>query len=549
MSKVLRVNQIKLTPNQGVKELHKKLCATFKLKSDAQIDYEIVKKSIDSRHKPEIFYVYSVDVRGVKIGGKNIDIMSLKRDKNVNVHENVVYSFPKSELAKSPKLSNNMRPVVVGFGPAGIFCALKLAEAGLEPVVFERGQSVDERTLSVEKFWESGELNTESNVQFGEGGAGTFSDGKLNTGVKDPEGRIRDVLETFVKFGADSQILSSNKPHIGTDVLKTVVANIRNHIIELGGEIHFNSRVSDIAIENGRVVGLTVTDTAEGKTENIAASAACFAVGHSARDTFKMLHGKNLEMQPKPFAVGLRLEHPQELINRNAYGDCKYNMPAADYKVTYQTSRGRGVYSFCMCPGGYVVNASSENEGTAVNGMSYSGRDGVNANSAIIVTVTPDDFGKGVLDGVEFQRKLEKLAYREGNGNVPVQLVADFKNNRISSGFGSVIPQIKGKYRFGNLNNCLPSYVSEAIKEGMGGFDRYIRGFDMEDAVFAGVETRTSSPVKILRDEHFNSSVKGLFPCGEGAGYAGGITSAAVDGVRTAEKINDFLDKICYYSR
>jgi hypothetical protein len=386
-------------------------------------------------------------------------------------------------------------------------------------------------------------------VQFGEGGAGTFSDGKLNTGVKDPEGRIRDVLETFVKFGADSQILSSNKPHIGTDVLKTVVANIRNHIIELGGEIHFNSRVSDIAIENGRVVGLTVTDTAEGKTENIAASAACFAVGHSARDTFKMLHGKNLEMQPKPFAVGLRLEHPQELINRNAYGDCKYNMPAADYKVTYQTSRSRGVYSFCMCPGGYVVNASSENEGTAVNGMSYSGRDGVNANSAIIVTVTPDDFGKGVLDGVEFQRKLEKLAYREGNGNVPVQLVADFKNNRISSGFGSVIPQIKGKYRFGNLNNCLPSYVSEAIKEGMGGFDRYIRGFDMEDAVFAGVETRTSSPVKILRDEHFNSSVKGLFPCGEGAGYAGGITSAAVDGVRTAEKINDFLDKICYYSR
>jgi hypothetical protein len=549
MAKVLRVNQIKLTPNQGVNVLHKKLCASLKLKADAQIDYEIVKKSIDSRHKPEIFYVYSVDVKGVKIGGKNIDIMSLKRDKNVNVHENVIYRFPKSELAKNPKFEKNLRPVVVGFGPAGIFCALKLAEAGLAPVVFERGQNVDERTLSVEKFWESGVLDTESNVQFGEGGAGTFSDGKLNTGVKDPEGRIRDVLETFVKFGADSQILSSSKPHIGTDVLKTVVTNIRKHIIDLGGEIHFNSRVSDITIENGRVVGLNVTDTLKGKTENIATSAVCFAVGHSARDTFKMLYGKNLEMQPKPFAVGLRLEHPQELINRNAYGDCQYDMPAADYKVTYQTSRGRGVYSFCMCPGGYVVNASSENEGIAVNGMSYSGRDGVNANSAIIVTVTPDDFGRNVLDGVEFQRNLEKLAYREGNGNVPVQLVADFKNDRISSGFGSVIPQIKGKYSFGNLNRCLPSYVSEAIKEGMSGFDRYIRGFDMEDAVFAGVETRTSSPVKILRDEHFNSSVKGLFPCGEGAGYAGGITSAAVDGVRTAEKINDFLDKICYYSR
>lgn len=541
MSKVLRVNQIKLTPEQGEDELHRKLCSILKLKKNARIEYDIVKKSIDSRHKPDIYYVYSVDVKGIQADGKSVNIMSIKTDKNVSVHETVIYRFPECSYVKAGRLTEETRPVVVGFGPGGIFCALKLAEAGLKPVIYERGQSVEDRKASVESFWNGGKLNTESNVQFGEGGAGTFSDGKLNTGVKDPEGRIRDVLNVFVRFGADKAILSSNKPHIGTDVLSTVIANIREYIISLGGEINFNSKVSDIAFDGDGIKSVTITDTADGSSYERKCRTVCFAIGHSARDTFDMFNNKKIAMAPKPFAVGLRLEHPQQLINRNAYGDCRYNMPAADYKVTYRTSMERGVYSFCMCPGGYVVNASSEEERIAVNGMSYSGRDGVNANSAIIVTITPDDFGKEVMSGVEFQRKLEGLAYREGKGSIPVQLVDDFKNNRVSTGLGRVTPQIKGKYNFGNLNNVLPSYVSCAIKEGMSGFEHYIKGFDMEDAVFSGVESRTSSPVKILRDDNYNSSVRGLFPCGEGAGYAGGITSAAVDGVKVAEKINDFL--------
>ncbi len=540
MPKVLRISQIKLTPDKGTAQLKKKICAALGVSTDAEIEYDISKKSIDSRRKPDIFYVYSVDVKNISVKGKNINLASFKSRNNVTFLETVEYRFPKSDFINKT-VTDDMRPVIVGFGPAGIFCALKLAEAGLRPVVFERGQRADERKKSVERFWNGGGLDTESNVQFGEGGAGTFSDGKLNTGVKDPDGRIRDVIAAFVRFGADSEILYSNKPHIGTDVLSSVVANIRDYIVSLGGEVHFNSKVSDIHIRDGAIQAITVTDVRTQTSYEHKAAAVCFAIGHSARDTFGLFNSKNISMQPKAFAVGLRLEHPQEFINISAYGDSRYKLPAADYKVTYQTGMGRGVYSFCMCPGGYVVNASSEEGLTAVNGMSYSGRDGVNANSAIIVTVTPDDYGMGVLDGVEFQRQLERGAYREGAGGVPIQLVSDFKENRISTGLGRVTPQIKGKYSFGNLNECLPSYVSEAIKEGMDGFDRHIKGFDMEDAVFAGVESRTSSPVRILRDDGFNSSVKGLFPCGEGAGYAGGITSAAVDGVRTAEKINDFL--------
>lgn len=388
-------------------------------------------------------------------------------------------------------------------------------------------------------------LDEESNVQFGEGGAGTFSDGKLNTGVKDPEGRIRDVLKTFVRFGADSKLLYAAKPHIGTDVLAEVIQNIRRYIISLGGEVHFNSKLTGFEWERDgdtrRLCAVNITDTKTGEVTRHTCHIACLALGHSARDTFKLLYDNDISMTPKSFAVGLRLEHPQEFIDYNAYGDCTYKLPAADYKVTYNTEGGRGVYSFCMCPGGYVVNASSEKNRTAVNGMSYSGRDGKNANSAIIVTVSPQDYGGGVLGGVDFQRKLEEAAYIEGKGGIPVQLVEDFKNNRISIGVGRVTPQIKGAYTFGNLNHVLPEYIASAIKEGMTGFDKHIRGFDMADAVFAGMESRTSSPVRILRDDAFNSSVTGLIPCGEGAGYAGGITSAAVDGVKTAEKINDFL--------
>lgn len=501
MEKVLRINQIKLTPDQGMDELKKKICTALGLKKNADIEFEIIKRSVDSRHKPEIYHVYSVDVKNIKINDKKIDIEAVKKDKNTIIHNVIQYKFPEALYISDGRFSEDKRPVIIGFGPAGIFCALKLAEAGLKPVVYERGEDLDARNQSVELFWSGGELNAESNVQFGEGGAGTFSDGKLNTGVKDPEGRIRDILKTFVRFGADSDILSNNKPHIGTDVLSCVIRNIREYIIECGGEVYFNSKITDIQIADGHVCAVQIMNTKDGTIHRRDCCLVCLAIGHSARDTFRMLCEKNISMKAKPFAVGLRLEHPQEFINYNAYGNCEYKMPAADYKVTYTTSAERGVYSFCMCPGGYVVNASSEYEHLAVNGMSYSGRSGDNANSAIIVTVTPQDFGDGVLDGMEFQRKLEKLAFREGSGRVPVQLVSDFKENRISTGFGKVIPQIKGGYSFGNLNNILPEYIAEAIKESMTGFNRYINGFDMEDAVFSGVESRTSSPVKIIRDD------------------------------------------------
>ena len=541
MSKVLRVNQIKLRPDENFDKLKKKVCHILGLNNNTEVEFEIVKKSIDSRHKPDIFYVYSVDIKSASLDGKNVDIFSLNYGQNVSVHENTLYSFPERNITLLNNLTEELRPVVVGFGPAGMFCALKLAESGLKPIIFERGQRIDERNNSVSTFWEKGVLDTESNVQFGEGGAGTFSDGKLNTGVKDPGGRIRDVLMNFVKFGADSSILYNNKPHIGTDVLSDVVVNIRKYICSLGGEIYFNHKVTGFTNDDKGLCSIQITDTQNNKVSERKCRALCLALGHSARDTFGMLNDSGISMAPKAFAVGLRLEHPQELINYNAYGDCIYEMPAADYKVTHQCSNGRGVYSFCMCPGGYVVNASSENNRTAVNGMSYSKRDGRNANSAIIVTVTPQDFGEGVMSGIDFQRELEERAYREGKGGIPVQLVADFKENRLSTGFGRVQPQIKGAYTFGNLNKVLPPFICQSISEGLNGFNRYIKGFDMEDAVFSGVESRTSSPVRIIRDDDGFSSLAGLFPCGEGAGYAGGITSAAVDGIKVAEKINDFL--------
>lgn len=535
---MIRINQLKLSPEHSEQDMRKALKHSLKLNDEVEFDYKIIKKSIDARHKPEIFYVYAVNIT-IKNQSLENKIIKKVNNKNIMLTNETRYAFPWESISSIQE--NNLRPIIIGFGPAGMFCALLLARCGLNPIVIERGQCVEDRIKTVDEFWNNNELNIHSNVQFGEGGAGTFSDGKLNTMIKDQNGRIAKVLETFVEAGADASILYVNKPHIGTDILCNVVRNIRKEIISLGGEVRFNTCLDEIEIENDKVksIKVKVTNQPSLEVEQIKCDTVVMAIGHSARDTFSMIHKAGIDMVCKSFAVGLRIEHPQEFINYNTYGDTNYkNLPVADYKVTYQASTGRGVYSFCMCPGGYVVNASSEEEMIAVNGMSYSKRDSANANSALIVTVTPDDFeGTGPLAGVEFQRKLERAAYREGNGSIPVQLASDFRNNRSSIGFGKVKPCIKGSYTFANIRNILPDYISKTIIEGLDNFDHLIKGYNMDDAVFSGVESRTSSPVRIIRDDNFESSIKGLYPCGEGAGYAGGITSAAIDGIKTAEKI------------
>ena len=541
-ARMIRINQLKLSPEHTQQDMRNAIKHSLKLNDEIEFEYRIVKQSIDARHKPEILYVYAVNV---KIKNESLENKIIKRVNNNNIMlttENK-YVFPYTSNIMNHE--NSLRPVIIGFGPAGMFCALFLARCGLKPIVVERGQCVEERIKTVDEFWSKNELNINSNVQFGEGGAGTFSDGKLNTMIKDPTGRIAKVLETFVEAGADASILYNNKPHIGTDVLCNIVRNIRKEIIHLGGEVRFNTCLEGIDAPNNKVKSIKIRDIRDcnSKTSQIDCNTVVMAIGHSARDTFSMIHEIGIQMTSKSFAVGLRIEHPQEFINYNTYGDTSYkNLPVADYKVTYQASTGRGVYSFCMCPGGYVVNASSENEMLAINGMSYSKRGSKNANSALIVTVTPQDFdGDGPLAGIEFQRNLERAAYKEGKGSIPVQLASDFINNKVSTGFGKVVPCIKGSYQFSNIRNILPEYISQTIIEGLENFNCLIKGYSMDDAVFSGIESRTSSPVRIIRDDIGESNVKGVFPCGEGAGYAGGITSAAIDGIKTAERIAQII--------
>ncbi len=435
--------------------------------------------------------------------------------------------------------------MVVGSGPAGLFCALILAEAGLKPIVIERGKPVDQRLKDVEDFFLlQKKLNTESNIQFGEGGAGTFSDGKINTGVKDKMHRIIKIVDTFIEMGAPEEIRYMSKPpHIGTDYLINVVKGIRNRIIELGGHVRFATKMTGLEYDSIGLSGVTLNH--EGNDERLETNNLVLALGHSARDTFEALVRQNVPMTQKAFAVGLRIEHPQNIISKSQYGDgYKHkSLPVADYKLTYRTCKGRGVYTFCMCPGGFVVNAASEEGRVVCNGMSNFKRDEVNANSAVLVNVHTDDFDSDdVLAGMEFQRKWESLAFDIGGGadyTLPIQRFGDYEKSVASTTLGKIKPNIKGHYKLSNLNDCLPEFVNEALLEGIHAFGRKIKGFNNGDAILTGVETRSSSPVRMDRDENYMSPIAGLYPCGEGgAGYAGGgIMSAALDGIKVAESI------------
>ena len=513
---MIRVRQVKVSINK-LDNLPYEVANKLHINKNDILDLNIIKESIDSRHKPDIYFVYEVDVK-------------LKNESNIKFNNDIFIS-PKEEYEFTPKgdINLNHRPIIVGAGPAGLFTAYQLATYGYKPIIIERGNKVEDRIKDVENFLKTGVLNTESNVQFGEGGAGTFSDGKLNTMVKDKEYRSKKVLETFVKFGAPASILYSFKPHIGTDLLINVIANMRNEIIKLGGEFRYNSKLEDIVIENNKIAKVKVND------EYIDTEVLVLALGHSARDTFYMLNNY-LHMEPKPFALGVRIEHKQSMIDKSQYGMVSDILGPASYKLAHTCKNGRGVYTFCMCPGGYVINSSSEKGLLAVNGMSNHARDTENANSALIVTVTPNDFGPNPLDGIEYQRKLEKKAYEINNGKIPVQLYKDFKLNQKSTSFGNVKPIFKGDYELSNINEILPKYITESLIEGIEEFNKKIKGFSNDDAILAAIESRTSSPVRIVRDENY-ISIEGVYPCGEGAGYAGGITSAAIDGIKISEAI------------
>lgn len=525
---MIRISQIKIAAKKAQEQaLEQEIRRLLHVKPQAKLQYQIIKKSIDARKKDSIFCIYTVDIAGLV----NEEGVVQKCRRNTIT---IAPSVPASEPVAGQSILQQ-RPVVIGAGPAGLFAALLLAERGYRPLLLERGQDVDTRTADVEHFWQTGILNVRSNVQFGEGGAGTFSDGKLNSVIKDT--RCRQVLEAFVRFGAPEEILYQAKPHIGTDRLKQVVKNMRQAILTAGGEVRFGSQVTALHIENGLLAGIEINGD-----EQIAANVAVLAVGHSARDTFASLHGQQIAMEPKAFAIGVRVEHLQKLINLAQYGmEQPYaHIGAADYKLTYQASNGRAVYSFCMCPGGHVVAAASEDGLLAVNGMSLLARDGVNANSALVVNVTPEDFpSNDVLAGVEFQRHWERLAFQLGGSyQAPVQLVGDFLADKKSTDFGSVRPTYRPGTVFAELKHCLPAFVVEALREAIPAFGKKIAGYDAADAVLSGVETRTSSPVRIVRNEQYQSpSAAGLYPCGEGAGYAGGIMSAAVDGLRIAGQI------------
>lgn len=516
---MLKISNIKISvkekiSNELIERKIKKILKCSKING-----FVISKKSTDARDKRDVYYNISVEVN-VDNENKYLKI------KNVSKVKNIEYCIPeKSSFAK--------RPVIIGFGPAGMFSGLLLARAGAKPIIFERGYSVEDRQRAIDAFWSKGQLDIKSNVQFGEGGAGTFSDGKLTTGIKDI--RCKYVLNELVKFGAPNEILYDAKPHIGTDKLVNIVKNVREEIIALGGEIYFNCQVTDIVTKNNEIRSV-VTEKGEFETDNV-----IMAIGHSARDTFEMLLKKGVSMVQKPFAMGVRIEHKQEMINYAQYGEFAKYLPPADYKLVVHLPNGRSAYTFCMCPGGVVVAAASEENSVVTNGMSYYKRDGENANSALLIGINTEDFGSDyVLAGVDMQRRLERNAFIAGgsNYNAPVQRVGDFLKMKGSVKEGSVKPSYKPGVKYTDIRSIFPDFMNESFALALNEMDKKIKGFACDDAIMTAVESRSSSPVRILRNDNCVSvNVKGLYPCGEGCGYAGGIMSAAVDGIKCAEAV------------
>ncbi|MDE6742575.1 MAG: FAD-dependent oxidoreductase [Lachnospiraceae bacterium] len=556
---MLQIDQIKMLITEQKQEetsfLQKQILKLLHTSPKEIVNWRILKKSLDARKKPKLYWIYRV---AVTLTDEKTEARILKSGKNnfVASYHPVVYQPPVLKMPLGEQFQD--RPVIIGTGPAGLLCGYLLACQGLRPILIERGKSLEQRKQVVEDFWDKGILDQNTNVQFGEGGAGTFSDGKLQTQVKDKTGRIYYILKTFVEHGAPEEILFLSKPHIGTDLLSVVVKSLREHMIAMGAEFYFETKMTGLVTGQDRICGVRVMDQ---QGERIIRTGCCIlCIGHSARDTFLTLYDQGVKMEHKPFAVGLRVQHSQELINEVQYGEGwkTKHLPPADYKMSYTVKYGRSVYSFCMCPGGYVVNASSEPERTAVNGMSYHGRDSGNANSAIVVTVDHKDYGEGVFDGMRFQQELEHRAYLQGNGKLVLQRLSDFTAESsgkdegtacaemlqndieirgVENGQEELSPKVKGQYLWGNIRGVLPESLSLDFKDAMKYFGTVMGGFDRPDTILCGIESRTSSPVKIIRGEDFQSNIRGLYPCGEGAGYAGGITSAALDGVKVAEKV------------
>ena len=528
---MIRINEIKLSLDEEEELLAEKAAKVLKINKKYIKSYTIFKKSVDARKKDDVHFTYSLDVI---ITLDEEQITRKCKSNKVNIVKPYVYTLPENKRVSS------FRPVVVGFGPAGMFAGLILALSGLKPIILERGKAVEERTKDVDLFWQTGKLNEESNVQFGEGGAGTFSDGKLTTGIKSPF--IRKILEELYEAGAPEEILYSSKPHIGTDRLVEVVKNIRKKIEKLGGEVRLECRLEKLIVANGFVHGVTYTH--KGEKIDLETDSVIMAIGHSARDTVEMLYNMGVEIMQKAFSVGARIEHPQSLINKAQYGKFAGHkkLGAADYKLACHGLHERGAYTFCMCPGGTVVNAASEKEGVIVNGMSSLARDGENANSALLVGIEPKDFPSDhPLAGIYYQREIENTAFKLAGSNykAPAQLVGDFLKGIESKELGNVQPTCPTGVTMTNLDLCLPEKVSATMKSAIVEMDKKLNGFNLYDAVLTAPETRSSSSVRILRDDLLQCNIRGVYPCGEGAGYAGGIISAAVDGVKCAHAVLD----------